>query len=414
MGEVTIAGGGIIGLSTAYYLRQQGYEVTIVERGDITDGCSFGNMGYISPSHFVPLASPGIISEGLRHMLSSRSPFYIKPRLDADLIRWAYHFMRNSNQKNVTENAPNLNNILRLSRELMDDLKFDLGDVFDLEEKGCLMMCKSEDTLQHEFELAAQAEKFGLRVVCLQRNEVQDLEKNVETDVAGAVLFKDDCHFNPGKLMVALKELLIGKNVKFLTHTTITGMETRNEEVTALLTDKGKIEIKELVIATGSWIPALTAMLHQKLLLQPGKGYSYTYDFVQNNISYPAILVDGRCAITPWKNQLRIGGTMELSGINNKILGARMEGIYRSVKNFYPGLQISQPPADGIWSGLRPVTPDGLPYIGRMKKFTNVVVAGGHAMLGVSQATGTGKLVSQLIGHHTTAINMKAFRLDRF
>ena len=151
-----------------------------------------------------------------------------------------------------------------------------------------------------------------------------------------------------------------------------------------------------------------------KLLLQAGKGYSYTYPFIEQNIRYPAILVDGRCAITPWRNELRIGGTMEISGINNKVLINRMKGIYDSAKDFYPGLKIEFPPANKIWNGLRPVTPDGLPYIGKVSKYDNVVFAGGHAMLGISQGTGTGKLVSEIIERKNTSIDIHAFNPDRF
>jgi D-amino-acid dehydrogenase len=155
-------------------------------------------------------------------------------------------------------------------------------------------------------------------------------------------------------------------------------------------------------------------MLDIKLLLQPGKGYSYTYPSVEKNLKYPAILVDGRCAVTPWGNKLRIGGTMELSGINNKVLVKRMEGIYNSAKDFYPGLQIDFPPTDKIWNGLRPVTPDGLPYIGQHSQYDNLIIAGGHAMLGISEGTGTGKLVSQIMQRKTTDIDIRAFRVERF
>src|SRR3954465_8788486 len=109
MSKVIIVGGGIIGLCSAYYLQKEGHTVTVIERGDITDGCSFGNMGYISPSHFMPLASPGIIAQGLKWMLSSTSPFYIKPRLNLELMQWGYQFYKSSNNKTANENAPHLN-----------------------------------------------------------------------------------------------------------------------------------------------------------------------------------------------------------------------------------------------------------------------------------------------------------------
>ncbi|MGG9963205.1 NAD(P)/FAD-dependent oxidoreductase [Ferruginibacter sp. SUN106] len=414
MSEIVVIGGGVIGLSSAYYLNKAGYNVTVIERGDITDGCSFGNMGYISPSHFVPLASPGIISQGLKWMLSPTSPFYIKPRLNLDLMQWGYHFWKSSNAATVEKNSPHLNNILQLSRKLINDLRNDIGNTFDMEEIGCLMMCKQQKTLDHEFHMADDAEMLGLKVERLVKEDVQKLEPNVEVNVAGAVLFKDDCHFNPGKMMVALKDYLDSKGVQFKLNTTVTGFEKAAKKITAVITDKGKITCDEVIVATGSWLPEVVKMMGIKLLLQPGKGYSYTYPSVEKNIKYPAILVDGRCAITPWGNQLRIGGTMELSGINDKVLVKRMQGIYDSALDFYPGLKIDFPPADKIWSGLRPVTPDGLPYIGKHHLYDNVVIAGGHAMLGISEGTGTGKLVTEIIQRKTTSINISAFKVERF
>ena len=412
--KVTIIGGGVIGLCSAYYLQKAGYDVTVMERGNITDGCSFGNMGYMSPSHFVPLASPGIIAQGIKWMLNSTSPFYIKPRLNLDLMQWGYHFWKSSTAKTVEKNSPHLNAILQLSRHLINEMRIEISDTFDMEEKGCLMMCKQQKTLDHEFHLADDAEKFGLKVERLNKDAVQQLEPDVEIDVAGAVLFKDDCHFNPGKMMLALKKYLGNKGVHFQLNTTVTDFEKTGKNISTIITDKGTFAAEQIVVATGSWLPVITKMMGIKLLLQPGKGYSHTYNHVEKNIKYPAILVDGRCAITPWGQQLRIGGTMELSGINNKVMISRMQGIFNSAKDFYPGLKIDFPPADKIWNGLRPVTPDGLPYIGRLLNLDNVVVAGGHAMLGISEGTGTGKLVTEIIQAKETSININAFYPHRF
>jgi D-amino-acid dehydrogenase len=347
-------------------------------------------------------------------MLSASSPFYIKPRLDLDLMQWGYHFWKSSTAAKVEKNSPHLNNILQMSRKLVDELRNDIGDSFSMETIGCLMMCKQQKTLDHEFHLADEAEMFGLKVDRLVKDQVQALEPDVEIDVAGAVLFKDDCHFNPGKMMLALKAYLDTKGVKFQLNTTVTGFEKANKKITGIITDKGKFSCDQIILAPGSWLPVVAKMMGIKILLQPGKGYSYTYPHVEKNIKYPAILVDGRCAITPWGNELRIGGTMELSGINNNVLVKRMEGVYNSAKDFYPGLKIDFPPADKIWNGLRPVSPDGLPYIGRHSAYDNVVFAGGHAMLGISEGTGTGKLVTEIIQRKTTTIDIKAFKVERF
>ncbi|MDQ6844926.1 MAG: FAD-dependent oxidoreductase [Bacteroidota bacterium] len=412
--DVIIIGGGITGLCTAYYLLKSGYHSTVIDKGEITDGCSFGNMGFLSPSHFVPLASPGIISEGLKYLFNNKSPFYIKPRLNLPFLRWAFEFYKNSTQKVAEKNMPPLSELLQLSRRLMNEIKDDIGDVFDMEEIGCLMMCRSRQALDDEFLLADKAEALGLSVERLNSAQLQQLEPDVELNAAGAVLFKNDAHIDPGKFMVAMKNYLQENGVTFQLHTMVTGFATKGTKATGVITNKGDFTSDSMVLSSGSWLPEVAKMLGIKLLMQPGKGYSHTYDFIEKNIRYPAILVDGRCAVTPWKHKLRIGGTMEFSGINSKVLINRMKGIYDSVKSFYPGLKIDLPAKDKVWTGLRPVTPDGLPYIGRATGYENVIVAGGHAMLGVSEAAGTGKIVTGLINKTNSEMDIAAFSPKRF
>ncbi len=414
MKKIIIVGGGINGLCAAYYLQKRNFDITVIDSGDISNNCSFGNMGFLSPSHFVPLASPGIISEGLKYMLSSTSPFYIKPRLNLPFMQWAFKFYKNSNQKNVERNAPYLSELLNLSRKLMNEIKDDIGDVFDMEEIGCMMMCQQQKTFEDELRVAEAAQKLNLNVEVLNRDELQKREPDVELNIYGAVLFKDDAHIHPGKFMVAMKNYLEKNGVNFQLNTTVSGFRKNHKTVDGVVTDKGTFTGDKIILSAGSWLPQLAKMLGITLLLEGGKGYSYTYDHVEKNIRYPAILVDGRCAVTPWKHQLRIGGTMEFSGINNKVLIKRMEGIFNSVKLFYPGLQIEFPPKDKIWTGLRPVSPDGLPYIGEVKKFDNVLVSGGNAMLGISQGAAAGLIISDIIERKDAPIDISAFRVDRF
>ncbi len=414
MDKILIVGGGVNGLCSAYYLQKRNYEVTVIDSGDISDNCSFGNMGFLSPSHFVPLASPGVVAEGIRHMMSSTSPFYMKPRLNLSFLKWALKFYKNSTQKTVDKNAPHLSEILNLSRRLMNEIRNDIGDVFDMEEIGCMMMCHSKKAFEDELKVAAAAEKFKLNVEVLNRHELQQREPDVELDIYGAVLFKDDAHIHPGKFMVAMKNYLEKKGVDFQLNTTVTGFVKSGKTIKSVITDKGEFTGKEILLSPGSWLPQLAKMLGITLLLEGGKGYSYTYDYVEKNIRYPAILVDGRCAITPWKHRLRIGGTMEFSGINNKVLTNRMQGIYNSIKQFYPGLKVDFPPADKIWTGLRPVTPDGLPYIGKAANFDNLLIAGGHAMLGISEGAATGQIISDIVAGKSTAIDITPFRVERF
>ena len=414
MEKIIIIGGGVNGLCTAYYLQKRNFDITVIDSGDISKNCSFGNMGFLSPSHFVPLASPGIVSEGLKYMLSSTSPFYIKPRLNMPFIQWALQFFKQSNQRTVDKNAPFLSELLNLSRRLMNEIRDDIGDVFDMEEIGCMMMCHSQKAFEDELKLADAAKKFKLEVEILNREELQKREPDVELDIYGAVLFKDDAHIHPGKFMVAMKKYLENNGVHFQLNTTVTGFKKNHKKIEEVITDKGTFTGDQVVLTPGSWLPKLAKLAGLKLLLEGGKGYSYTYDYVEKNIRYPAILVDGRCAITPWKHSLRIGGTMEFTGINEKVLIKRVEGIYNSIKLFYPGLQIDFPPKDKVWTGLRPVSPDGLPYIGKAGNFENLLVSGGNAMLGVSEGAAGGQIISDLIEKRSTPIDISAFKVDRF
>lgn len=419
--NVTIIGGGVIGLSCAYYLQQEGHKVTVIDRGDITDGCSFGNMGYVSPSHFVPLATPGIIAKGLKWMMSSSSPFYIKPRLNWDLVRWGMTFWKSATAKKVAENSSHMNNLLQLTRLLMNDIKLELTEPFDMTEKGCWMLWKNEKTGDHEKHLAEQADAYGLKTIMCTPQQVQEYEPQVETNVAGGVLYLDDCHVNPGKFMRSMYSYLKSKGVQFWLNTTVTGFvrkdsfgESANGKITAVITDKSKIDCEELVLANGSWLQGVSKMLGLYVPLQPGKGYSLVYDGLEKNLQYPSILVDDRTATTPINGWLRIGGTMELSGHSDNILPKRVMAIYHAFKKYYPTMNLPQPDVNKAWFGYRPVSPDGMPYIGRHKMFGNLIYAGGHAMLGVTAAAGTGKLIEEVVSNRKPTIELSAFDPARF
>jgi len=418
--KVSIIGGGVIGLCCAYYLNKEGYDVTVIDRNNITDGCSFGNMGYISPSHFIPLASPGIIRQGLKWMLSSSSPFYIQPRLNLDLIRWGLTFRKSANERKMQENIPHLNNLLQLSRHLMNDLKNEFPDSFDMIERGCWALFKNLKTGDHEKQLAEEATKLGLRTEICNPEEVQKYEPEVEVNVAGGVLWLDDCHLNSAKFMRTLYSHLQENGVRFVLNTEVKNFAGKsvgvrnNGSIHSIVTAKEKITADEIIIANGSWMPAVAKMAGIHLLMQPGKGYSVVYENMEKNLQHPAILIEDRTAMTPIDHWLRIGGTMELSGHSENVLPKRVNAIYNAVKKYFPSLTISEPPPDKTWYGYGPVTPDGLPYIGRHSKYSNLLFAGGHAMLGLSAAAGTGKLIQEIIDRKKTSIDLSAFRIERF
>lgn len=412
--KVIIIGGGIIGLCSAYYLQKSGCQVTIIDKSDGSDGCSFGNAGYISPSHFTPLSSPGIIAQGLKYMTSSSSPFYIKPRFNLDLIKWCLKFYQNANEKKLRQNIPPLNELLHYSREKTIDIAQTLNNTFDLQLRGCYMMYRLEKTMEHEIELAQQAKELGIETVVYNQNEIQALEPDLGITAIGAVLYPIDGHLNPTKWMAAMKTHLLENGGQLLWNTELKSIQKSQNKIKGIkLANNETLECDHLVVATGAWLPSVLSQIGIKLLLQPGKGYSTTYMDLDKNLSKPAILVDDRVAMTPWGNSLRIGGTMELSGINQEIQLPRVSAIVNAVNANFTKLNLAMPPIEKIWSGLRPVSPDGLPYISNVKNTPNITIAGGHAMLGISLAAGTGKIVDDLVHRRNTEISIKAFDVNR-
>jgi D-amino-acid dehydrogenase len=411
--RIIIIGAGIIGLTTAYYLRKEGHEVTIIEKNDGSDNCSFGNAGYISPSHFIPLASPGIVAQGLKWMLSSTSPFYIQPRLSTSLIKWGLKFYGNANEKTVARNAPHLNNILQLSRQLTVDLNNELNNGFQLQTKGCFMLYKTEATGHHEAELAHEANKYGMDAQIMSRQEIQHMEPEVGVDALGGVYFPIDCHLHPVHMMQSLIKALLASGVKIWYDHEVVDFEMDNRKVKSVITDKLQSPCDHVIVAVGSWLELLSDKLGIRLLLQPGKGYSVTYDDRTTNLMHPSILVDARVAMTPLGTSLRVGGTMELTGINSNINMKRVIPIIDAANSYYPDIKLSHPQPDKVWTGLRPCSPDGLPYIGNSPHQDNVTIAGGHAMLGISLAAATGHLVKQIVQKEKTEIPVEAFRIGR-
>src|SRR5678810_1180968 len=183
--KAIVIGGGIIGLCSAYYLKKSGWDVTVLDHSDVNTSCSYGNLGMIVPSHFVPLASPGIVAKGLRWMLNSRSPFYVRPSLNRELISWGWKFIKSANQKNVEEAGVPLLHFNLYSKELYEELSCEPGFSFALENKGILMYYKTQVVADEEAHLANKARQMGVDAVVLNKEDVQHLEPETELDILG-------------------------------------------------------------------------------------------------------------------------------------------------------------------------------------------------------------------------------------
>ena len=422
--QTTIIGSGVIGLFSAYYLNQQGHDVTIIERTSGDDGCSMGNAGMIVPSHFIPLAVPGMIEKGIRWMFDSESPFYVKPRLNLDLLSWGIKFYQAANKKQVERAMPALRDISLMSKSLYQELAKTPDFDFAFEEKGLMMLCKTEHSFEEEIAVAKQANALGLKTKTLTIKELHQIEPEVKPDVAGAIFYEGDAHLYPNQLVRNLKKHLETKGVKFLYDTEVTGFEFEKDKIKSIkvkqsvgeATQNSELRIQNIVIATGSWSPLLTEMLNIGLPMQAGKGYSVTYEQHEGKkLNIPSILLEARVAITPMSDSLiRFGGTMEIGGLNDAINMNRVRGIIKAVPSYFPDYKIDIPQKQQVWYGLRPCSPDGLPYIGHTNKYKNLVIASGHAMMGLSLAPATGKLVQEIIDNQKNSIEIELYKPERY
>jgi D-amino-acid dehydrogenase len=413
--HILIIGSGIIGLSTAYFCAKRGYRVTVVDRNPAErDGCSFGNAGMIVPSHFVPLAAPGMVALGLKWMWNPESPFYIKPRLDLDLIAWAWRFMRSATRAHVDQCAPLIRDLSFASRALFEEIATVPGNDFGLVKRGLVMLCKTQHGLDDEAAMAARANALGVPAEVLDAKGVAALDPGVTMDVAGGVYFPKDCHLSPGRFMAGLLADCERMGVAFHWSTEVKGVVYNGRKLEAVDTAAGELEADEFVLCGGSWSPELVSALQISLPMQAGKGYSVTLQTPRQLPQLCSIFTEARVAVTPMGGTLRFGGTMEIAGLNENITTRRVKGIVNAVPRYFPDFQPAD--FDGIppWRGLRPCSPDGMPYVGRFGAYENLSTASGHAMMGLSLGPVTGKLMGEMLSGEPTSLPLALMNPDRF
>ena len=412
MSRIVIVGGGVIGLFTAWYLSKKGAEITVIDRGDLTDGCSFGNAGLIVPSHVVPLASPGMLVKGIKNMFNPTSPLAIRMAPDNDLIRWYMRFAGVASASHVEKSIPVLKELSLFSKDLYSDLK-ESGELdFPLWHKGLLMLYQSAkvgDELLEEAEIARHA---GLEVSTLSATEIQRMEFDAKPRVSGGVHYKSDAHLDPSTLMKSLISGLEKSGVTLIRNCALQKVITSGQKAISLETQSGSFQFDQLVITAGFWSTQILKQLRINLDVQPGKGYSFKVQTARP-IHYPALLADANVAVTPFgNNRTQFGGGMELGYGGLKIRQMRIKQIIQAIGQFYPSevdLKIEQ---EQIWQGHRPCSFDGLPFIGPIPSFQNVFVGTGHSMMGITLAPATGKLLSELLYENKMSLDIKPFRID--
>jgi len=415
--RILIIGGGVVGLCTAYFCARRGFNVTVVERKSARrDGCSFGNAGMVVPSHFIPLAAPGAVALALKWMWNPASPFYIRPRLDADLFGWGMKFWRAANAQHVRRAAPLLRDLALASRAAYEEFAAPPENNFGLVKKGLLMLCREPHTLEEEAKTAEQARALGIPAEVLDAKQTAQLDPDARLDIAGAVHFPLDCHLVPERFMAALQAQLERLRVDFLWDSEILDWKIEHPGRIRAVALAGNRELAadEFVLCGGSWSPGLASQLGLKIPIQAGKGYSLTLPKPRQKPQLCSILVEGRVAVTPMGDTLRVGGTMEIAGLNEDINPVRVRGIIDSFCKYFPDFRREDFNGIQPWRGLRPCSPDGLPYVGRTAKCANLALATGHAMMGMSLGPVTGRLIAEILSGEKPAWDTRLLSPDRY
>jgi D-amino-acid dehydrogenase len=393
--DVLIIGAGVVGLSVAYYAASAGAKVVVLEKGEIGAGCSWGNAGLIVPSFFEPLPGPGVIGEGLRHLLDPEGYFGIKVRPDPRFMLWLLRFARHCNRREFQSNSELF---MRLNHEGLQvhlELARLGGTEYDFSQKGLLYLFLTRNRLSQARERAARARDSGIVSEALSGDDVRAVEPAAGRAVVGGIRYVTDAGLDPAKFIEWLARQAAAWGVRFVTQTEAFDFHQGRNRVNSVLTTKGEFRAEQVVLSGGAWLAPLGRRLGVNLPVEGGKGISQTFSKPKMNVRQPLILEEHHVAVSPLSNALRITGALELSGVDLTLNPDRVRGIHQSAARYLPMMEPLHP--SEVWRGLRPCTPDGLPLVGRLLSLNNVIVAGGHDTKGMTLGPLTGQHVTRLL-----------------
>ncbi|CAB1061786.1 hypothetical protein D1BOALGB6SA_6561 [Olavius sp. associated proteobacterium Delta 1] len=410
--EILIIGGGVIGVCIAYYLTAEKYDVTLVEKNQICSGSSHGNAGLISCANPIPMAEPGVIKKGLRWLLDAEGPFYIKPRLDLELLRWVLGFRAACREKPMRRTIDVTLNMRKISKQLSAELTTEDKLSFGWQNKGRMLVYQKEDGLKDGIETLNFLGQYGVSGKILDGQGVRKMDPNLQSSVVGGIYYRDYEHVMPERYVNGMARLAENRGAVLKTATEVIGFETAGKRITRVVTTRGDFHPDQVVLAAGSWSPVIAKDLGLRLPIQPAKGYSITVKRTPACSEIPLSLADHKIAVTPMGEQLRFSSNLELGGYDSSINRRRVAATRRVAKHYLSGidnLELIQ-----IWSGFRPNTPDTMPIIERNQTYDNLVLATGHDMLGMTHSLITGKLVCEIIDGKKPSVDLEPFRLGRF
>jgi len=395
MKKVLVIGGGVIGQFTAYYLSTSGHDVTIIDDAPKMPPASVGNCGLITPSHIVPINSWSTIWKGLKWLGKTDAPFAIKPQFDRNFISWFFSFAWHARKGSIANAIQIRHELLQQSRILYEAFFEDEPNRSEWKTEGLLYACHTERGMSAARHEVALLEKHDLESRILTKDQLRELEPAISEKSIGGAIFETDGWIKPGKLLEDIQNIN-RKNGVTLVCSKVLDFEFSQGKIQKIHCEEGTHEADEYILCAGARSQPLARKLGIRLALIPGKGYSLTADTPINNQPIrPVVMLEKMVVATPWETGFRLGSTMEFSGFDLKLNEKRLNAL-KAAATDYLAMNLSEA-TFAPWAGWRPMTSNGLPIIERPQAFSNLIIAAGHGLLGLSMAPATGKLVDGLV-----------------
>ena len=416
--QIVIIGGGLQGLATANALLDRGESVLILEKGEDTGSAtSFANAGMLTPSQSTPWNSPSDIFKIISGIGKKDSPMVLSPRAIPSLFFWGLKFLRNSTQKRFLKISKNCIDLAYYSSSLTKEIREKEGFEYDNNENGTLKIFRSQEALDRSVEITKMLDP-GAPIKVLDSKGISLAEPQLEpiaSQLVGGIFYPQDEIGDAYKFCKLLEELVRSKGGRILVNTDIKKILVHKGKVNGVITDRAILQTKRVVVAAGSWSHLLLKQVGLRLPVRPVKGYSLTLDTAGINDKPELAVVDEsiHTVVTPLRNRIRIAGTAEFSGFNDDIHPKRIAYLNGMLKSIYPKLYSQLDLEEGrLWYGFRPMSADGLPFLGKTK-IDGLYVNSGQGHLGWTLAMGSASLVADLIVNKPTDIDSSPYLASR-
>ncbi|MBS0983678.1 D-amino acid dehydrogenase [Gluconobacter cerinus] len=415
--KIIVMGAGVIGVTTAWYLAQEGHEVEVIDRQPgVGLETSFANAGQVSPGYSTPWAMPGLPFKVAKWMTSKHSPLIIRPRFDTAMFRFMGELLANCSEKAYDINKSRMLRIAEYARDKIDALRDETGITYDGDQKGLIQLFRTDAQVEHAAEDMRLLAESGVDHQLLNVDEIIAHEPGLahaRHRLRGGLRLPGDQTGDAHLFTRRLAAMAEQKGVKFRLGTTIEAIEAADKSIVSIRTSAGRLTADAYVLALGSYSPRLMKPLELRLPIYPVKGYSLTMPITDESRAPVSTVNDEtyKVAITRLGDRIRIGGTAELTGFSLRLSPDRRETLELSFNEMYGGGDLS---AARYWTGLRPCTPDGTPIVGPAPRYSNLWLNTGHGTLGWTMAAGSGQIVADQISGRQTAIPSLDLSLDRY